>query len=106
MILEEFSALCNRHMVACSTIKAEMGEPHLRVALCLILCSVQERPRRIGDLLYFGTNASYNLRLLDRGGYVTVEQNNGDTRSKLVAITPKGAIEAKRFRLALERVKT
>lgn len=61
--------------------------------LALLLARIEDRPRPVGYIeqtAYCGSNVSYNIAALAKGGYITTLPSDVDRRATLVELTERG----------------
>lgn len=67
---------------------------NMSITTLLFLVSIGEDEARVNDLVrrgrYVGSNASYALKALTEGGFISRRQDPADKRNAIVSCTPRG----------------
>lgn len=94
-----------RHCRLMEQIKRAVGNEGTTPSQAIMIMFIGDNIVKAGDIIrngyYHGTNASYNLRMLEKSGYIERKENNGDRRQSLISLSPKGMDLCIRLRRSL-----
>lgn len=106
---EHVAEIQSRHYRLMEQIRRSADAGNITPSQAIMIMSLGTENIKASDLIrrghYAGTNASYNISVLEDAGYIRRENVPGDKRQKLVALTDKGLDLCIRLRRMLAREK-